>query len=113
MPYNSKHLELEMLRNQEEYFSRNQMCLHNIWMIRARVRQNLQDDAARPGSSVRHASSWYSDGHVFDPPVRQKHTFLDIDHEIISTAILSLRLIQLGQLSVTDKRICTEYWLTA
>ena len=36
------------------------------------------------------------------------HSFIEI-----STAILSLPLIQVGQLSVTGERICTLYWLTA
>ena len=45
-------------------------------------------------------------GRGFDPPVRQ-HYFVEMGHEIISTAILSLPLIQVGQLSVTSKRICT------
>ena len=39
-------------------------------------------------------------------------TLVDIGHEIISTAILSLLLIQLGQLSVNGKIMCTFYWLT-
>ena len=34
-------------------------------------------------------------------------------HEIISTAILSLPLIPIGQLSVTGERMCTKYWLTS
>ena len=55
------------------------------------------------------ASAWYADGHRFDPHVRQ-HSFVEIGHEIISTAILSLPLIEEGQLSVTGKRICTKYW---
>ena len=38
---------------------------------------------------------------------------VEIDHEIFSTIILSLPLIQEGKLSVTCKRMCTEYWLTA
>ena len=33
--------------------------------------------------------------------------------EIISMAILSLPLIQVGQLSVTGERMRTKYWLTA
>ena len=49
---------------------------------------------------------WYSGGRVFDPPVRQ-HFFLETGHEIISTAIISLPLIQVGQLSVTGERMCT------
>ena len=39
---------------------------------------------------------WYSGGRGFDPPVRQ-HSFVEMGHEIISTAILSLPLIQVGQ----------------
>ena len=34
-------------------------------------------------------------------------------HEMISMAILSLLLIQEGQLSVTGKSMCTWYWLTS
>ena len=35
----------------------------------------------------------------------------EIDHEIFSTVILSLPLIQEGQLSVSGE--CAQYWLTA
>ena len=42
-------------------------------------------------------------------PVRS-HTFVEIDHEMISTVIL---LIQEGLLSVTSESMCTNYWLTA
>ena len=66
----------------------------------------------RPRSSVGCASAWYSDGHGFDPSVRQ-HSFVETGPEIISTAILSLPLIQVGQFSVIGKRMCTKYWLTA
>ena len=38
--------------------------------------------------------------------------FMEIGHEIISKAILSIQLIQVGQLSVTGKTMCTKYWLT-
>ena len=38
--------------------------------------------------------------------VRQ-HSFVEIGHEIISTAILFIPLIQVGQLSVTGERMCT------
>ena len=34
-------------------------------------------------------------------------SFRGIDHEIFSTVILSLPLIQEGQLSVSDERMCT------
>ena len=35
------------------------------------------------------------------------HSFLEIDHEIFSMVILSLLLIQEGQLSVSGERMCT------
>ena len=42
---------------------------------------------AGPGSLVRCISDWYS-GRGFNPPVLQ-HSFMEIGHEIISTAILA------------------------
>ena len=45
-------------------------------------------------------------------PVRS-HTFVEIDHEIISTVILLRWFIQEGLLSVTSESMCTNYWLTA
>ena len=65
-----------------------------------------------PGSWVACMSDWYSGGCGFDPPVRQ-HSLVAVGQEIISTAILSLPLIQVGQLSVTGERMCTKFWLTA
>ena len=43
----------------------------------------------------------------------RSHTFVEIDHEIISTVILLLSLIQEGLLSVTSERMCRKNWLTA
>ena len=43
----------------------------------------------------------------------RSHTFVEIDHEIVSTVILLPPLIQEGLLSVTSKSMCTKYWLTA
>ena len=40
------------------------------------------------------------------PPGLQ-HSFVEIDHEIFSMVILSLPLIQEGQLSVSGERMCT------
>ena len=42
-----------------------------------------------------------------DPRQGRQHSFLEIDHEIFSTVILSLPLIQEGQLSVSGERMCT------
>ena len=36
-----------------------------------------------------------------------QHSFMEIDHEIFSMVILSLPLIQEGQLSVSGERMCT------
>ena len=41
----------------------------------------------------------------------QSHTFMEIDHELISTVFLLLPLNLEGLLSVTSKRICMKYWL--
>ena len=41
------------------------------------------------------------------------HTFIEIDHEIISTVILLFPLIQEGSLSVRRESMCTKNWLTA
>ena len=43
---------------------------------------------------------------VQHPPGRQ-HFFMEIDHEIFSTVILFLPLINEGQLSVSGERMCT------
>ena len=61
------------------------------------------------GSSIGCVSAWYMGDREFDRHVRQ-HPFVEFDHEIISTAILFLPLIQL---SVTGERRCTKYWQTA
>ena len=46
-------------------------------------------------------------GSRFDPRRGRQHSFVEIDHEMFSTVILSLPLIQEGQLSVSDERMHT------
>ena len=41
------------------------------------------------------------------PPPRSAISFVETDHEIFSTVILSFPLIQEGQLSVSGERMCT------
>ena len=41
------------------------------------------------------------------PPPGLQHFFVKTDHEIFSTVILSVPLIQEGQLSVSGDRMCT------
>ena len=62
------------------------------------------------GSSIGCMSAWYGDGRGFDPHVQQNILSLRFGHEKISTTILSLLLIQEGQLSVTGERMGTKYW---
>ena len=42
-----------------------------------------------------------------NPRRGRQHSFVEINHEIFSTVILSLPLIQEGQLSVSGERMCT------
>ena len=50
---------------------------------------------------------WRPGGHGFNPRRGLQQSFTEIDHEIFSMVILSLPLIQEGQLSVSGKRMCT------
>ena len=52
-------------------------------------------------------SDWRPGGRGFNPCRGQQHSFVEIDHEILSTVILSLPLIQEGQLLVSGERMCT------
>ena len=52
-------------------------------------------------------SDWRPGGRGFNPRRGRQHSFVEIDYEIFSTVILSLPLIQEGQLSVSSKRMCT------
>ena len=52
-------------------------------------------------------SDWRPGGRGFNPRRSRQHSFVEIDHEIFSTVILSIPLIQEGQLSVSGERICT------
>ena len=51
-------------------------------------------------------SDWRPGGRGFNPRRDRQYSFVEIDHEIFST-ILSLPLIQEGQLSVSGERMCT------
>ena len=46
-------------------------------------------------------------GRGFNSRRGRQHSFVEIDHVIFSTVILSLPLIQEGQLSVSGERMCT------
>ena len=53
-------------------------------------------------------SDWRPGGQSWVQPRQgQQHSFVEIGHEIFFMVILSLLLIQEGQLSVSDERMCT------
>ena len=52
-------------------------------------------------------SDWRPGDRGFNPRRGRQHSFVEIDHEIFSTVILSLPLIQEGQVSVSGERMCT------
>ena len=52
-------------------------------------------------------SDWRPGGRGFNPCQGQQHAFMETDREIFSMVILSLPLIQEGQLSVSGERMCT------
>ena len=62
------------------------------------------------GFAARLIASLTADPGVASLIPARSHTFVEIDHEIISTLILLLTLIQEGLLSVTSKSMCTKYW---
>ena len=51
-------------------------------------------------------SDWRPGGREFNPSRGRQNAFVEIDHELFSTVILSLPLIQEGQLSNSGKRMC-------
>ena len=53
-------------------------------------------------------SDWRPGCRGFNPRLGRQHSFVEIDHEIFSTVILSLPLFQEGQLSVSGERMCTK-----
>ena len=52
-------------------------------------------------------SDWRPGGRGFNPRRGRQNSFMEIDHELFSMVILSLPLIQEGQLSVSGERMCT------
>ena len=65
-----------------------------------------------PSRIVQSVTCLSADPGVASLILAQSHTLVEINHEIISTAIF-LALIQKGLLSVTSESMCTKYWLTA
>ena len=58
-------------------------------------------------------ASLIADPDVMSSIPARPHILVEIYHEIISTVIILLSLIQEGLLSVISESMCTEYWLSA
>ena len=67
----------------------------------------------RPGSIAQSVASRTADPGVMSLIPAWSHTFMEIDHEIISMVIFLLLLIQEGLLSVTRESMFMKYWLKA
>ena len=67
----------------------------------------LTEIPAGLGGSVRCADRLETRRLRVQPRRGRQHSFVEIDHEIFSTVILSLPLILEGQLSVSGERMCT------
>ena len=67
----------------------------------------LSNQTAGLGGSVGYAFDWRPGGREFNPRRGWQHSFVEIDDEIFSTVILSLPLIQEGQMSVSGERMFT------
>ena len=77
--------------------------------LKSQLTQKMAQNLIKPASVAQLdvPSDWRPGGHKFNPCPGRQHSFVEIDHEIFSKVILSLPLIQEGQLSVSDKRMCT------
>ena len=82
---------------------------HVIWIVSQVVLAGNFFYSCKSPASVAQldTSSDWRPGRGFNPRQGRQHSFVEIDHEIFSTVILSLPLIQEGQLSVSGERMCT------
>ena len=77
-----------------------------VAMFYSQKKLNVHYDNAGLGGSVGCADC-SPEGRGVNPRRGRQHSFVEIDHEIFSTVILFLPLIQEGQLSVSGERMCT------
>ena len=78
-----------------------------LGMISKKTTEGLKQVLPASVAQLDAPSDWRPGGRWFNPRRGQQHSFAEIDHEIFSTVILSLPLIQEGELSVSSERMCT------
>ena len=93
------------------YAETENLCLELLLPIQRFIKSYvISRDLSKMPASVAQLdapSDWRPGGSGFNPRRGRQHSFVEIDHEIFSTVILSLPLIQEGQLSVSGKKMCT------
>ena len=93
------HITFEKISILDSYF------IHKHKIIKYQAQLSKKKPASVAQLDV--PSDWRPGGRGFNPRRGWQHSFVEIDHEIFSTVILSLPLIQEGQLSVSGERMCT------
>ena len=85
-----------------------ELSLHCLCrFISQNIKVNMVDLRPASVAQLDAPSDWRPGGRGFNPRRGRQHSFVEIDHEIFSMVILSLPLIQEGQLSVSGERMCT------
>ena len=92
-----KHVSGHMRTAKSQIRAFNVHC-QNRWILQNEPASVAQLDAP---------TEWRPGGRGFNPRRSRQHSFVEIDHEMLSTVILSLLLIQEGQLSVSGERMYT------
>ena len=92
--------------DQMPHYAASDLGLHCLPIILSAV-SRLQWVKPASVAQLDAPSDWRPGGRGFNPRRGRQHSFVEIDHEIFSTVILSLPLIQEGQLSVSGERMCT------
>ena len=99
-------MPLEELLDFDTTVSLSQLIL--VWRpIKEKLANSTDPDQPVSVAQLDAPSEWRPGGRGFNPRRGRQHSFVEIDHEIFSTVILSLPLIQEGQLSVSGERMCT------
>ena len=95
----------------DPYFFPCPACLFRVMPLWKKSELNLVSKISwkvpAPVAQLDAPSDWRPGGRGFNPRRGRQHSFVEIDHEMFSTVILSLPLIQEGQLSVSGERMCT------
>ena len=107
--YRWRDLTLDRINYINNYQFYNEWNLYNINPVNISIFffRNKHTESSALVAQLDAPSDWRPGGRGFNPRRGWQHSFVEIDREIFSTVILSLPLIQEGQLSVSGERMCT------